>query len=148
MTKLYLKKAHKDVKTPTLATKYSAAHDIYAFSPDEPVHHLSPGETKIIPTGLHIQPAKGYHTEIFARSGLAASLGITLGNAVGIADRDYFKGIGIILHNAGRNHVEIRHEERIAQLQLKKTEPVEIIEVDELPELDSDRTGGYGSTGK
>ena len=148
MPKLYIEKL-TDTPTPKQQTKFSAGMDIHAVIEDAlGTVMISPHQTVMIDTGLLMQPESGYHVEIFIRSSLAYKLNTGLANAVAVIDRDFENEVKILLHNNGNNFVTINHGQRIAQLQLKKTEPVEIIEVDELPELDSDRTGGYGSTGK
>jgi len=54
----------------------------------------------------------------------------------------------VILHNHSNDHVKIHDGERICQLMVERVEPIEIIEVDKLPDLDSDRNGGLGHTGR
>lgn len=137
-----------DTPTPTRSTSFSAMYDVHAVIPDIGTVHISPGGTAIVGTGLLMQVEEGYCVKLYPRSGLAAKLGITLGNAVGVIDRDYPKEVGVILQNNGTQHVTIEHGERICQLEVAPVIPVEFIEVDELPEIDSERTGGFGHTGK
>ena len=147
MTNLYIKKLHPDVITPKRATKYSSAFDVHAFIPDDQTISLSPGQTKLIPTGFCLQAEEGYDVKLYARSGLSLKVGLNLGNSVAVIDHDYFSPVGVIAHNNSANHVDINHQMRICQLKVERVIPTTIIEVTELPELDSDRRSGYGSTG-
>ena len=86
--KLKIKKICESAELPVRATAGSAGMDLKACIL-EPVT-LNPGERKLIPTGLAISlESADYVAYIFARSGLAVKLGITLSNCVGVIDSDY-----------------------------------------------------------
>ena len=148
MTKVFIAKTNKDVKTPVTATKFSSGADVYAYIPEESCVSLHPGQTHMFPTGLFMQPEEGYDIKLFPRSGLAAKLKITLTNAVGVIDRDYDKEVKVLLHNLSNNHVTICHDERIAQMLVQRVNPISFIDCEVLPEIDSNRKDGFGSTGK
>ena len=55
--------------TPTYETSLSAGMDLRAYV-EGPIT-LSPGERKLIKTGLHIELPEGYEAQVRPRSGLA-----------------------------------------------------------------------------
>lgn len=59
----------------------------------------------------------------------------------GIIDADYLGNVGIILTNLTEQPIEIKKNERIAQILLFKKETFIIPNF-----IDKDRTGGFGST--
>lgn len=128
---------------PTRGTTDAACYDVYAKL-DEPVW-LSPGKRMLIPTGLKMCCDPSYFIALYPRSGLAIR-GVTLANCVGVIDADYRDEVKVILVNHGRGSVTINKGDRIAQLMIQPVLPVEI--VSGLPPTDSDRRGGFGSTGK
>jgi len=147
MTKLFIEKIN-NTPTPKYATRHSAGMDIHAVIVGAVNEiSISPGQTSIVKTGLKVQPEPGFCVKLFPRSGLAAKLGLTLGNCVGLIDRDYEHEVTAILHNHGPDHVKIYDGERICQLKVERVEQVSIEVVDKLPPIDTDRTGGLGSTG-
>lgn len=147
MPKLFIEKLC-DTPTPMYQTDYAVGMDIHAVIPEgSSAGHISPGMTNIIQTGLKIQPSEGYGVFLYPRSGLAAKLNINLTNCVGVIDRDYKDELRVLLHNAGNDHVIIRDGERICQMEVRAVDQAEVIVVDELPSIDSNRTGGFGSTG-
>ena len=148
MTKLFIEKTTV-TPTPKYATKYSAAMDIHAvIKGNSGVQIIAPHQTVMIETGLKVQPEAGYHVELYPRSGLAAKLSINLANCLGLIDRDYKNELRVLLHNNSTSTAEILDGERICQMQIKKTEQIEIVEVNKLPELESDREGGFGHSGR
>lgn len=154
MPKLFIHKLFTDVHAPEKATQFSAGYDIRAYIKDslnEPSYTVVyPGTTELIKTGLQMRPDENYCIKLFPRSGLALKHGITLGNCVGLGDADYSKPYGVIIHNHRSEPYTIYHEERICQIKIERVEPVELVEVQELPALSqkSIRTGGFGHTGK
>ncbi len=108
---------------------------------------LAPGERAVLPTGLTMAIPHGYAAFVHPRSGLAASLGVSLVNAPGTIDAGYRGEIKVIAVNLDpREPVRFSAGDRIAQLVVQRVEYVRFVETDELP--DSVRgTGGHGSTG-
>jgi dUTP pyrophosphatase len=108
---------------------------------------LGAGEIKAVSTGLVMELPSGIECQVRPRSGLAARYGITLPNSPGTIDPDYRGELKVLLQNTGREGVEIRRGERIAQLVFARFEVLEVTESDSL--TDTDRgPGGFGSTGK
>ncbi len=142
---LYAQKLRENAVLPKRATPYSAGADLCACL-EEPVT-LAPGETKLIPTGLAVQPSDPRTALlIYPRSGLAAKHGITLANAVGVVDSDYRGEVMIPLHHLGTEPFVITHGMRIAQLVVT---PVLFPEIEQTAALEETvrGSGGFGSSG-
>jgi dUTP pyrophosphatase len=114
---------------PNYETLASAGMDLRANLSES--RTLKPFERSIVGTGLFIELPIGYEAQVRPRSGLAAKKGITVLNAPGTIDADYF-----IIQNG----------ERIAQLVIAKHEHADWINIDELSETTRGE-GGFGSTG-
>ena len=104
------------------------------------------GERFMIPTGLILEIPFGYSVRIYNRSGNAFKYGYQLCNSVGVIDWDYRNELMVLLHNTSIDSW-ITHGERIAQMELVKVNPVELVELSEVSEAGTERVGGFGSTG-
>lgn len=143
---LKIKKLNAKAAVPFRATEGSAGMDLRACL-DEPMV-IEPGKRALVPTGLSIAlESSSYVAYIYARSGLAVKLGITLSNCVGVIDSDYRGELKVGLINLSDEAYTVNDGERIAQLVIA---PVVIPEVEEVDELDETErsAGGFGSTGK
>lgn len=129
---------------PIHQTPHAAAVDLVA-NIDAPVT-LGSLERVLIPTGLFAAIPVGYEAQIRPRSGLALKHGVGLVNAPGTIDADYRGEIGVIVINLSAEQFTINDGDRIAQMVVAKHETVSWEEVATLNE--TDRTGGFGSTGK
>lgn len=96
---------------PHRATPGAAGYDLTATEPTT----LLPGQTKTIPTGLHLELPENTALLVLPRSGLAAKHGITVANAPGLIDPDYRGEIKVILINHGDTKYTIKKGDRIAQ---------------------------------
>jgi dUTP pyrophosphatase len=131
-----------DIPLPSFATEHSAGLDLRS---SEEVS-LQPGEYKLVPTGISVEIPEGYEGGVRPRSGLALKYGITCLNSPGTIDSDYRGEVKVLLINMGKESVQFKRGERIAQLIISKYEKPVIIEVEELN--DSRRgAGGFGHTG-
>ncbi len=130
--------------TPTYETSLSAGMDLRAYV-EGPIT-LSPGERKLIKTGLHIELPEGYEAQVRPRSGLAFKKGITVLNSPGTIDADYRGDIGVILINHSKEEFAVNSGDRIAQLVISKFEKVDW---ETSHEINSTSRGdsGFGSTG-
>ena len=130
--------------TPTYETSLSAGMDLRAYV-EGPIT-LSPGERKLIKTGLHIELPEGYEAQVRPRSGLAFKKGITVLNSPGTIDADYRGDIGVILINHSNEKFAVNSGDRVAQLVISKFEKVDWETSDE---INSTLRGdsGFGSTG-
>lgn len=130
-------------KLPDYATNNSAGMDLRAFLDKEEI--ISSKETKIINTGIFIEIPFGYEAQIRPRSGLAFKNQITVLNSPGTIDSDYRGEVKVILINLSKKDFVIRNGDRIAQMVISKYEKITWRKTETLKQ--SDRTGGFGSTG-
>ena len=135
-------KLRENAHIPTQGSNKAAGYDLYAWEGT----YILPGQTKLIPTGLAIQPPAGYCAKIYARSGLASKKGLRPANCTGICDEDYTGEYMVALHNDSDQIQYIQDGERIAQLVFERYYIVEFEEVEHLDETDRGM-GGFGSTG-
>ncbi|RCW51554.1 MULTISPECIES: dUTP diphosphatase [unclassified Halanaerobium] len=141
--KIKVQKVNKDVKLPKYQHKgEDCGLDLH--SAESTV--ISPGEYKIVKTGIKIAVPPGYGAFIYPRSGLALKHGITVLNADGVIDPGYRGEIGIILINHGKKDFKINFNDRIAQLIIHHTFDIDWEEVDNLSSTNRGR-GGFGHTG-
>ena len=76
---------HEGARQPTYGTEGAACFDLYAAH-DQLVWQ---DEATVIGTGLAFEVPAGQCMLIFARSGLAANVGIRPANCTGVIDSDY-----------------------------------------------------------
>tara|TARA_B100001741_G_scaffold228133_1_gene189698 strand:+ start:184 stop:618 length:435 start_codon:yes stop_codon:yes gene_type:complete len=129
---------------PQYQTDASSGMDLMAYL-EKPIK-ISPGEFKLIGTGIFLKIPMGYEAQVRPRSGLALKNGITVLNSPGTIDSDYRGEIGVILINHSKVDFEIKPGNRIAQLVFAKHEKVILKNV---KKIDSSLRGkgGFGSTG-
>ena len=145
MVRILVKKFNKSIKLPTYKTSKSSGMDLAAYIKNK--INISPGKTRIIPTGIAIAIPKNYEIQIRPRSGLAAKNGISVLNTPGTIDADYRGEIKIILINLSKKLFVVRPGDRIAQMVLCPIVKGKFKEVKELPRTIRGK-GGFGSTGK
>lgn len=123
----------------------AACCDLIANIPHgDQVVYLIPGQIEIIDCGFSMSLPPGWEAQIRCRSSMAQK-GIQVTNGIGTIDSDYRQNIKVVLNNAGRETVNIRHGDRIAQMSLG---PVWHFQWEVVKELDeTERKGGFGSTG-
>jgi dUTP pyrophosphatase len=107
---------------------------------------LAPGERAMIPTGLSFAIPSGFEIQARPRSGLAAKQGISLVNTPGTIDADYRGEVKMIVINLGLEAVEIKDQDRIAQLVLCPVYQADFEVVTVLSDTVRG-AGGFGSTG-
>lgn len=134
-----------DLPLPRYATQDSAGMDLLAAVTD--LVTLSPGERKLVPTGLAIALPAGYEAQVRPRSGLALKHGVTCLNSPGTIDSDYRGEVGVILANLGPEAFTIRRGDRIAQMVVAAYATVAWEEANSLDET-TRGAGGFGSTGQ
>lgn len=126
---------------PKRMTEGSAGIDLYACTGRD----IEPGKQVLVGTGVSVSIPKGYVGLLALRSSLAAKRGVILGNGVGVIDSDYRGEVGVLLRNCSASVVSIYPGERIAQLVIVPYLSALVQEVGKL--VETDRTGGFGSTG-
>jgi dUTP pyrophosphatase len=100
----------------------------------------------LVRTGIKATIGDGWELQIRPRSGLALK-GITVSNAPGTIDPSYRGEIQIILINNGKNGVQIKQGDRVAQMVPALVPSLEIVEVDSLDDTVRGASG-FGSTGR
>lgn len=129
---------------PMYQTPFASGFDVRAQLEGNMI--LAPGERAMIPTGLSFEIPLGFEIQARPRSGLAAKQGLTVLNTPGTIDADYRGEVKIILVNLGKESVEIKDQDRIAQLVLCPVIQASFEVVTELSESERG-VGGFGSTG-
>lgn len=157
MTLTKIKKFYPDAIVPLYATDLSAGFDLYAHNvvrrycykvlphSNEDTYIINPGGSAMIGTGIGIQ-APGHEVQIRPRSGLAVKHGITVLNTPGTIDEDFTNEVCVLLINHSDKPFVFAKEDRIAQGVLAPVSRADFVVVDEL--VQSNRNGGFGSTGK
>lgn len=138
------KESAKDLPVPSYATSGSSGVDLYADVEHDTV--ISPGEIKLISTGIYIELPEGYEAQTRPRSGLALKHGVTLVNTPGTIDSDYRGLINLIVTNLGKDDFIIKRGHRLAQMVIKEVTQAEFVEMEELGETERAH-GGFGHTG-
>lgn len=142
--KVLIKRLDPDLPLPSYAKPGDAGADIYSRIDIE----LSPGERKLVPTGIAIALPPGFAAFVHPRSGRAIKEGLGMVNAPGTVDAAYRGELQVILINYDKKiSISIKRGERIAQLIIQKIEHAEFVELEELPGS-SRGSDGFGSTGK
>ena len=131
---------------PAYETEGAAGMDLIAAVEEGSALRLSPGESRLIPTGLILQLPPGYEGQVRPRSGLAFRNGVTVLNAPGTVDADYRGEVQVLLVNLGREDFTVTRGMRVAQMVVA---PVVQAELNEAAELNDTLrgAGGFGSTG-
>ena len=141
-TTIKVKLLRPGARLPFKASEAATGLDLYACV-DEPVM-LGPDVT-LVGTGVALEAPQGLDVQIRPRSSLAKQ-GVNV--MLGTIDADYRGELFVAMYTLGsRMSYEILNGDRIAQLVISRSEPVELVVADSL--ADSKRgSGGYGSTGR
>ncbi|BCJ92425.1 deoxyuridine 5'-triphosphate nucleotidohydrolase [Terrihabitans soli] len=131
---------------PARETDGAAGMDLLAAVEEASPLGLSPGERRLVPTGLILELPPGYEGQVRPRSGLALRHGITVLNAPGTVDADYRGEVQVLLINLGRENFTITRGMRIAQLVVSRVELAALYETDVISSTIRG-AGGFGSTG-
>lgn len=147
--KLLVKKLHKKAQIPQYQTPKSSGFDFHAIQDVR----ISPGETKLIHTGLAFSIPDGYELQIRPRSGMSFRTKLRIANTPGTIDSDYIGEIKIIAENIANSDpfsdstILIKQGDRVAQGVLAPIVQAEFETVDEMQST-TRGAGGLGSTGK
>lgn len=135
---------YDDIILPKRSTLNSAGYDFYSVIS----FTLSPGERRVIPTGIKASMDNNEFLSIYIRSSLGFKWNIRMCNQVGIIDADYYNNseneghIFVCLMNEGDKVLEIKKGDRIVQGIFM---PFLITDDDKTTDI---RMGGIGSTNK
>lgn len=137
------KRLHPKAILPIRSTTHAAGYDLYAIQDG-----IVPANGKAcIPTGWAIRLPKGKYGRIAPRSGLALKSHLDVG--AGVVDEDYSKEVGVVIFNHAVEDFHYKQGQAIAQMIITTCHTqYKSVEVASLPDIDSTRTGGYGSTDK
>lgn len=159
------KRVNPDAQIPTKAHPSDAAYDLCSM---EDVT-LSPGEWKMVGSGIACAIPEGYCGMVYPRSGMGCK-GLVLKNTVGVIDSHYRGEIRLTLFNNNPTHVwrdsggpasnmtitelapnfdgtiRVRKGDRVAQMRIELVPDTTLVEVDELDVTDRNE-GGFGSSG-
>ncbi len=127
---------HKNAKVPTRGSDESAGLDLHTIESVD----IPPGQRALLKTGLTMSMPKGYVGLIWTRSKLAAKMGIDV--LAGVVDSDYRGELHISLLNTGRDTVEIKTGDKVAQMIIQQHAvdmPVNVVD-----ELDQTERGSNG----
>jgi dUTP pyrophosphatase len=141
--KILFKKTNKNAVVPTYAKEGDSCCDLYAV---EDVT-ITPGQRKLIDTGIVIELPMNFEAQIRPRSGNAWKHGVTVLNSPGTIDFGFRSSIKVMLINHGDDYFTIRKGDKIAQMKFSPVYKGHFIEVKKLSKTDRG-TGGFGSTGK
>ena len=140
---------------PSRNTNEDAGYDLYSTD----MCSLKPMERRLVSTGISIEIPEGYYGRIAPRSGLAVKKGIDV--MAGVIDSGYRGEIKVLLVNLNPpspkknayesffgsfGKIDIKQEDRIAQIIIEKCYSPKWIEVEELSNSERDE-GGFGSSG-
>lgn len=131
---------------PKRGTNQAAGYDFHVAEPVK----FDKGEIKLVPTGVKAYMQAGEVLYLFDRSSNPRKKGLVLINSVGVIDSDYYGNpdneghIFAQMKNISNDVVELEAGERIVQGVFM---PFLLADGDENA-VKSDRTGGFGSTGK
>lgn len=135
---------YDDIILPKRSTLNSAGYDFYSVIS----FTLSPGERRVVPTGIKVSMNSNEFLSIYIRSSLGFKWNIRMCNQVGIIDADYYNNseneghIFVCLMNEGDKVLEIKKGDRIIQGIFM---PFLITDDDKTTDI---RMGGIGSTNK
>jgi len=135
-----VKKLCRDAILPNKAHSGDLGYDL--FSVEDVL--ITPGETKLISTGIAIQFPDGYGGFIKDRSSVATKK--QLFTVAGVIDNGYVGEIKIAVYNSTEDYSHVKKGEKIAQLVLIPTVNFQVEEVQELVSADQRGENGFGST--
>lgn len=134
---------NEEIMMPKRSTKFSAGYD-FVLAEDLT---LEPGVPKVYWTDVKAYMLPDEFLEVFIRSSMAIKKRVVLANQTGIIDCDYYQNesndgnIGICLLNLNFDELTFYAGDKIAQGVFTK-----YLIIDREDFIDSNRTGGVGST--
>lgn len=144
MTNVFFKRLNETAILPARATPQAVGMDLYSTE----TLSLAPGAFHAFSTGFAIEIPRGFEGQVRSRSGLAAKFGVCVLNSPGTIDPDYRGELKVILINHGPGTFDVKAGERIAQLVLAPVTYADAEEHEQLSEVLTRGTGGFGSTGR
>lgn len=167
MPSIVFEPLHPGVEPPRRATEASAGHDLAACLSAGSIRvfvegvaetrsvsagaeglsvTLAPGEKALVPLGFRARLPVGYEAQVRPRSGTSLKTDLVIVNSPGTIDADFPDEWCVPVRNGGTRPLVVRHGERIAQMVLCKYEAL-AFESGAVTRT-TDRSGGFGSTGR
>lgn len=103
MINVKVRKLHDDAVIPRYATDGASGFDLVAV---EDVI-ISPGETKLVRTGLAFEIPPGYEMQIRPRSGISLKTKLRVANSPGTIDEDFRGEVCVIVDNTTQFNYEV-----------------------------------------
>lgn len=129
---------------PTKAHNTDAGWDLY-LPQDELV--LNPGEVKRVNFGIVVEIKPGYAIYVMNRSGVVWKYSTMMCLGTGLVDQDYRGEIKAPFYNFGHEQIRFKRGDRMAQMVIKRTEDIKLVEGN--VNIETERgDGGFGSSGK
>lgn len=119
------------------------------FDSEEDSLRLPPLGRCLAKTGVFLELEEGWEALVRPRSGNALKKGLTVLNSPGTVDAGYRNEVGVILHNAGGEEIELARGQKIAQMAFRRIPDFEVERV-ERRRYDSGTERslkGFGSSG-
>lgn len=138
-------KEYELYNVPKRSTKYSAGYDFMVLTD----FTINPNEIKLIPTGIKADMNEDEVLMIYIRSSLGFKFNLRMCNQTGIIDKDYYNNqdneghIFVKIQNEGEKPKEFKQGENIVQGIFTK-----FLTVDNEENIETERSGGFGSTNK
>lgn len=146
MKQVTFTKLDKNARLPVYKTDHAAGMDVYPLGD---YIMINPGEVAKIKTGISVRIPAGCYGRLAPRSSLSQK-GIVVEG--GVIDRDYDGEIMVLMRNTTDKQysVELKKDRdyRICQLIVEKIYRPVVREAAVLPPIESNRTGGFGSTNR
>ena len=143
--KIFIKKLENfKGELPQYQTPLSSGFDVRAQLSESVF--LKPMQRCLVPTGLSFEISEGFEIQVRPRSGLAIKQGLTVLNTPGTVDADYRGEVKVIVVNLGEESIEIKDQDRIAQLVLCPVVQAEFVLTQDLSGS-ARGAGGFGHTG-
>ncbi len=144
---LRIQRHYPDMPLPARGHASDAGLDLTAMA----VEPLRPG-VFAFDTGISLQAEMGYYCEVVPRSSIVKS-DFLQANSVGVIDPEYRGRIRVVLRyvgtapDGGAAQAQALLGSRIAQLLVRRVEPVQVEAVESLEDTPRG-SGGFGSTGR
>lgn len=138
------RQSHFKGQLPCYESSHASGFDVRAQL--EKSLPVQPMQRVLIPTGLSFEIPTGFEFQVRSRSGLSLKQGLCVANSPGTIDSDYRGELKIILINYSSKVLEIKDQQRVAQVVLCPVFQVQWEETGTLSETFRGG-GGFGSTG-
>ena len=155
MNEIKIKLLNNKAKVPQKSTTEAACYDLVITDIEYIKESYDRISQVICSFGISMTPPEGYKIELAPRSSFSKTKWV-LSNSPGQGDRDYqgeykaiFNAIPTNIKNSILIYDKFPYEvgDRAIQMWLSKVNDISFNEVDELSKIESNRIGGFGSTG-